>query len=133
MRCARPGPQIYLSFLSAGVVRVPIAYDYGWVEKRSQVIENTLEPGSFFMKLRAPQALVRQTGNYVTGAQVMAMAEDVPALHSTVLSSWFDLCRARYRSAITLPSTKCKRSTPNSAKMVPTPSKTLLVALPRPR
>jgi hypothetical protein len=33
------------------------------VEKRSQVIENTLEPGSFFMKLRAPQALRRLSGN----------------------------------------------------------------------
>ena len=31
-------------------------------EKRSQVIENTLEPGSFFMKLRAPQALGRRYG-----------------------------------------------------------------------
>ena len=29
----------------------------GLVEKRSQLIENTLEPGSLFMKLRAPQAL----------------------------------------------------------------------------
>jgi hypothetical protein len=36
----------------------------GRVEKRSQVIENTLEPGSFFMKLRAPQALGRQLGNF---------------------------------------------------------------------
>jgi hypothetical protein len=36
----------------------------GRVEKRSQVIENTLKPGSFFMKLRAPQALGRQLGNY---------------------------------------------------------------------
>jgi len=35
----------------------------GWVEKRSQIIENTLEPESFFMKLRAPQALGRQTGS----------------------------------------------------------------------
>jgi hypothetical protein len=34
------------------------------VEKRSQLIENTLEQGSFFMKLRAPQALGRQTGSY---------------------------------------------------------------------
>jgi len=29
----------------------------GWVEKRSQVIENTLEPGSFFMKLRRPEGV----------------------------------------------------------------------------
>jgi hypothetical protein len=35
----------------------------GTVEKCSQVIENTLEPGSFFMKLRAPQAAGRQTGS----------------------------------------------------------------------
>jgi hypothetical protein len=27
------------------------------VEKRSQVIENTLEPGSFFMKLRRPEGV----------------------------------------------------------------------------
>jgi hypothetical protein len=29
----------------------------GWVEKRSQLIENTLEPGSFFMKLRRPEGV----------------------------------------------------------------------------
>jgi hypothetical protein len=29
----------------------------GRVEKRSQVIENTLEPGWFFMKLRRPKGV----------------------------------------------------------------------------
>jgi hypothetical protein len=29
----------------------------GWVEKRSQVIENTLELGSVFMKLRRPKGV----------------------------------------------------------------------------
>ena len=39
----------------------------GRVEKRSQVIENTLEPGSFFMKLRRPEGVGDKPEVILTG------------------------------------------------------------------
>ena len=50
----------------------------------------------------------------------------------TVLSSWFDLCHATHRSATTLLSTECKRSTRSLVVRFQTPSSTPLAALPRP-
>jgi len=40
----------------------------GTVEKRSQVIENTLELGSFFMKLRRPEGVGDKPEVILTGA-----------------------------------------------------------------
>ena len=41
----------------------------GTVEKRAQTLKIRLSPDLFFMKLRAPQALRRQTGSYSPGPE----------------------------------------------------------------
>src|SRR5262249_18412617 len=68
----------YLRFLSR-------LWKYSRVEKRSQIIENTLKPGSFFMKLRRPKGVGERVEGFNTMAEPTRRAGRMNRVHKPVM------------------------------------------------